>query len=418
MSDSCNELNIKPIKVNELGNYTSLQSDDLLLTIQKNKSTFYSRKTTFGDFVNSILYLTSSLSGNVNGNFYGNLTGSLFGNLTGSIFGQSLKGTLIGKSSITGIPFDTLNGQSISFKGTGSYSISSSYSPVSNYSTNVFSSSYSFSSSYVSCSIANNSLNSSYATSSSLSLLSITSSYSYSSERSLTSSKSDYTLNGLKANNTSYTIQSKTSLNGLYALSSSCFKNSSFVRKSITSSYTPLSQGTNLTKAFYQFVGRVGDIFEPLDQDEYSFMSFPPIAGYNIKSIQYVGRKRMWYNSEDKPDGSSPDKRGRWWPTFHVRFINPLKNTNYIVQGTIWELDWFTTQGNNGESRGNDNEIGTFQIPPSGSNKYTTGFTMSWQGGLKCDSEFWVATVQVLGTDISNINYNNVSAISGAINFV
>lgn len=255
MSNSCNELNVRPIKVSELANYSSLKSDDIILTIQKNGSNFYSRKTTFGSLVNSITQLTASISGNLKGNVIGNLQGNVTGDLNGNVTGL-FQGTINNSlASITGIPFTTLNDHNISFDGTGSYSVSSSYSTNSNYSKNCLSSSYSLSSSYALTNYADDALSSSYSATSSISDVSKVSLSSNYAVRSSESDQSDYSLDGAYAT---------VSLSSSYAYQSSYNKSSSY---SLTSSY---AKKTNIsTSASYASVSNT--------------VLTPPIANFGIE---------------------------------------------------------------------------------------------------------------------------------------
>lgn len=393
MANSCNALNVRPIKISELANYASLKTNDIILITEKNGSNLYSRKTTFGDFVSSITQLTSSLSGNVNGKFTGSMSGALKGILTGSVYGGTLRGTFIGQGSVTGIPFTTLNGQSISFKGTGSYSVSSSYSLTSTNSKIGISSSYSLTSSYGKTNFAVNAKSSSLSLTSSLAQLSKLSLSSLQSDRCNIANVSNYAYDGLYVLSSSVSSHSDFNVSSSYSVTSSYAKSGSHSKLSVTSSYALKSENTNIVKGFLSFTGYdSGEFINYLNTN----LGFDAIAGFNIKSIKYVGRKRIYGTTDDDAEN------GRWWPTFHVEFIEPVKFANYIVQGTIWEVDWFNTGD---EQAGTDNEIGTFQIPPynyGGKDNYgrtTTGFTMSWQGGLKCENQKWCASFEVIGGD-------------------
>lgn len=409
MSDSCNELNIKPIKLNELGIYTSVQSNDTLLIVEKNKSKFFSKKSTFSDFVSSIVSLTSSLSGNIYGKFIGELKGNLSGSLTGSILSGSLKGTFIGPASVIGTPFTTLNGYPISFKGTSSFSVNSNNCLTSSQSETAFSSSYSLSSSYVSCSLVDSTTSSSYTQVSNLANLSVTSSKSNFSNLSLTSSTTEYAINGFIRNKSEHSLKSDFSTTSSYAYKGLNFNKSIYSKSSNTSSYSLYSRDSNLTKAYLQFWGYDSVQFRSVTS---SLISLNQISAFNIKSIGYIGRRRIFTGTNTTTD-EKPDDPATWWPTFYVEFLNPMKSANYIVQGTIWEVDLFAGE----EFVGSDCEIGTFQIPEYGVTKHKNSFTMSWQGGLKNNSQIWMGSFHVVGTDDGINMYNNVSTDNGVIFF-
>lgn len=297
MSNNCNILNVKPIKVNELGNYYSLNSDDQILIVQNNKSKFYSRKTTFSDFVSSITQLTSSLSGNIFGNFDGIFTGNTYGNLTGSISG-SFKGK-INKTygSIIGIPFKTKNQKSISFEGTSSYSVSSSYSTTSSYSTNTKSSSFSLISNFVSGSYSNipstsiNSVSSSYTLTSSLAYKSKFSINTYYADKSNLSNRAEYAYFGKQISTSSYAYFSKLNNTSSCAYTSSFSKTGSFSSKSITSSFSSVCKYANS----FPRTKFKGVYFQQFPPDTSRFSDVTRIA--KDKNLQY-GTSNKWLRIE------------------------------------------------------------------------------------------------------------------------
>lgn len=153
MSNLCNSLNIKTLKISQLREYNTINSDDIFLVIESADS-LYSRKTTFGNILNSLKYINASYVGSFTGSFsgsaFGKLTGSFngtgYGNFnggfTGSIISNNFKGTgslysnnlytnnFKGTGSFYGID-NIINfknsGKNVSFNGTASYAISSSY---------------------------------------------------------------------------------------------------------------------------------------------------------------------------------------------------------------------------------------------------------------------------------------------------
>lgn len=153
MSNLCNSLNIKTLKISQLREYNTVNSDDIFLVIESSDS-LYSRRTTFGNIVNSLQYIDASYVGRFTGSFtgsaFGKLTGSFSGNgygnfngtFTGSIVSNNFKGSgsfysnnFKGTGSFYGV--DYVNnfrgtGKKVSFNGTASYAVSSSFSTFAN----------------------------------------------------------------------------------------------------------------------------------------------------------------------------------------------------------------------------------------------------------------------------------------------
>ena len=160
----CNNVSVTPIKVSKLVRYSNLDGDDLLLTIESG-SLLWSRRSTINDIKKSLGRLTGSYSGSFTGSFKGISSGSFSGSywgkviskntvasgsFSGSYWGRILSkntkasgsfsgshyGKVIGSngSLITGSfrGIDNITnfrgtGKKVSFNGTASYAISSSY---------------------------------------------------------------------------------------------------------------------------------------------------------------------------------------------------------------------------------------------------------------------------------------------------
>lgn len=150
MSNICNSINIKTLKISQLKEYDTINSDDIFLVIEKGDESFFSRRTTFNNIVNSLKYIdasykgkfTGSFTGSSIGQFTGSFSGSSVGNFSGNFNGNvttnNLKATGSFKYSsnplLTG-SFFGINyisnfkntGVDVSFNGTASYSVSSSF---------------------------------------------------------------------------------------------------------------------------------------------------------------------------------------------------------------------------------------------------------------------------------------------------
>ena len=160
----CNNVSVTPIKVSQLVRYSNLDGDDLLLTVQSGSS-LWSRRSTINDLKSSLGRLTGSYSGSFTGSFKGKSSGSFSGSYWGRILSKNTKatgsfsgshyGSLISKNTkatgsfsgshygkvigsngslITGSfrGIDNITnfkgtGKKVSFNGTASYAVSSSY---------------------------------------------------------------------------------------------------------------------------------------------------------------------------------------------------------------------------------------------------------------------------------------------------
>ena len=166
----CNNVSVTPIKVSQLVRYSNLDGNDLLLTVESG-SLLWSRRSTINDLKSSLGRLTGSYSGSFTGSFKGISSGSFSGSywgkviskntvasgsFSGSYWGRILSkntkasgsfsgshyGKVIGSngSLITGSfrGIDNITnfrgtGKKVSFNGTASYAVSSSYAKTSSY---------------------------------------------------------------------------------------------------------------------------------------------------------------------------------------------------------------------------------------------------------------------------------------------
>lgn len=131
MSDSCQS--IKPIKVSELGSYSDLKPEDIFLVIESGSSLF-SRKTTFADIKACLAIDTPEAPTNFSGNFSGNFQGVYVGNFSGGYYGiftsdggsnltGAFSGDFNGNADLTGNFNGNFNGNVVStnIKATGSF---------------------------------------------------------------------------------------------------------------------------------------------------------------------------------------------------------------------------------------------------------------------------------------------------------
>lgn len=120
MSLVSNNLNLKTIKISQLGSYTDIKPNDILLVIQSS-SYMRSKKTTFMDLITSI----GQISADYKGSFIGDHSGSTYGYFQGNgIFDGVHRGTFI-NDTVGSIMTGSFNGDFKGiFKGTFSGSLS------------------------------------------------------------------------------------------------------------------------------------------------------------------------------------------------------------------------------------------------------------------------------------------------------
>ena len=185
----CNNVSVTPIKVSKLVRYSNLDGDDLLLTIESG-SLLWSRRSTINDIKKSLGRLTGSYSGSFTGSFKGKSSGSFSGSywgrilskntvasgsFSGSYWGRILSKNTVASGSFSGSHYGSLvskntkasgsfsgshygkvigskgslitgsfrgidnitnfrgTGKKVSFNGTASYAVSSSYAKTSSY---------------------------------------------------------------------------------------------------------------------------------------------------------------------------------------------------------------------------------------------------------------------------------------------
>ncbi len=178
----CNNVSVTPIKVSKLVRYSNLDANDFFLTIESGSS-LISRRSTLADLKVSTGKLTGSYSGSFTGSFKGIASGSFSGSYWGKVISKntvasgSFSGSFKGKASgsFSGSHYGSLiskntkatgsfsgshygkvigsngslitgsfrgidnitnfrgTGKKVSFNGTASYAVSSSYAKTSSY---------------------------------------------------------------------------------------------------------------------------------------------------------------------------------------------------------------------------------------------------------------------------------------------
>ena len=160
----CNNVSVTPIKVSQLVRYSNLDGNDLLLTVESG-SLLWSRRSTINDLKSSLGRLTGSYSGSFTGSFKGISSGSFSGSywgkviskntvasgsFSGSYWGRILSKNTVASGSFSGSHYGKVigsngslitgsfrgidnitnfrgTGKKVSFNGTASYAVSSSY---------------------------------------------------------------------------------------------------------------------------------------------------------------------------------------------------------------------------------------------------------------------------------------------------
>lgn len=150
MSNICNSLNIKTLKISQLKEYETVNPNDIFLVIESGPEFYSSRRATFNNIANSLQYLSVAYNGYFTGSFLGNLNGVLTGSFTGSgkgdfdgnFSGNVTSNNFVGTGSFKyasnplltgsfyGVNYITNyknSGLDVSFDGRSAYSVSSSF---------------------------------------------------------------------------------------------------------------------------------------------------------------------------------------------------------------------------------------------------------------------------------------------------